>query len=893
LSGRDFQNELREAIESLAGADLPSAAEDLRPISLLKRLGITIPPSLDDPDEGSEEDRLTLIAPVSGYEPTVDLDSAALDLDEWDDPARSGYAPTLDVPDIEDSQPALERTAKERSMARQRLGRHEVLATLGRGGMGIVAEGYDRDLGRRVALKVVRDPEGLDESRLARFVAEAQLTAQLEHPNIVPVHEFGISLEGELYYSMKKVEGVALADALMLVEAGEASAKERWTLRRLLGVVVQICNAMAYAHRRGVIHRDLKPDNVMLGEFGEVLVLDWGLARLVHRDEVDAARGEARDEVRTARDGISLTRDGTTIGTPGFMSPEQADGRLSELSPASDVWSLGAILYTILTGTLPHTGKNLVTLIHQTIGHAVQDCRERAPDRRIPEELANICRRALELAPADRYADAGALRAAIELFLEGARRRAEALERLAQGRALQDRHDALGDEIAEAKRRLDALEAAVDPWTPIADKQELLDARDAVAALLVERATCFAHLVIAGERALAHDPGNADARAFLAGAWWTRFEDAEDRRDEADQAWYASRVREYDDGPYSRLLEGTGSVALDTDPTGALVLCQRYERHGLIWSLGEPTELGRTPLDVPLAMGSYLLTLKADGRADTRYPVLISRGRRWEASAPVPMLTPEQIGDGWVYVPAGPCVLGDDGLAVDALKPGERDVEGFLIGEFPVTVAEYLEFLTDIAREDADAAHDRVPRREPDTTGNAVGYWPRPEPGEPYRVPEEDSDGDEWPPTLPMLAISYHDAVAYAEWLGRKAGWPCCVPPEVWWEKAARGVDGRAYPWGEVPDAALAKLKDSREGGNLQPEPVGVFETDRSPYGVRDVSGGMSEWCTPANPDSELCAVRGGSWASTLRQGRLANRFELRPDRVQTYLGFRIARSLR
>jgi tRNA A-37 threonylcarbamoyl transferase component Bud32 len=222
------------------------------------------------------------------------------------------------------------------------------------GGIGQGWLARDEDLGRDVALKELRTDRGDSSAAAARFLEEAKITGQLEHPGIVPVYELVQPQDGPPCYAMRFVGGRTLADAIKEYhrkrQAGEAGPL---ALRELLTVFVGICNAVAYAHSRGVLHRDLKPQNVALGDFGEVMVLDWGLAKVVGKPEdpasllpVDLGAGDSRDE----------TRQEQVLGTPGYMAPEQAEGRLDLLDERSDIYGLGAILYEVLTGAAPFGG---------------------------------------------------------------------------------------------------------------------------------------------------------------------------------------------------------------------------------------------------------------------------------------------------------------------------------------------------------------------------------------------------------------------------------------------------------------------------------------------------------------------------------------------------------
>ncbi len=258
-------------------------------------------------------------------------------------------------------------------------------AVIGAGGMGRVLLALDERMGRVVAIKEQLGPPEHRRAAARRFLREARVTGALEHPGIVPVHELGEQRDGSLFYTMRLVRGRSLGDALHQAD----SLRERLSL---LPHVVDLCHAVAFAHSQGVIHRDLKPDNVMVGEFGETVVLDWGLARGL-RGEAPGDDGPSRAELAGA------TSPGHTqgvMGTPAFMSPEQAWGVPEEVDEASDVWALGAILYTLLTGTLPVPGRNADEAIDwlRDDGNRVEPVRVRCPDA--PRELASVAMACLE-----------------------------------------------------------------------------------------------------------------------------------------------------------------------------------------------------------------------------------------------------------------------------------------------------------------------------------------------------------------------------------------------------------------------------------------------------------------------------------------------------------------
>jgi len=284
-------------------------------------------------------------------------------------------------------------------------GRYSVVEEIGRGGMGTVYLAVDEELGREVAIKI---PNALDSTGSERRLkSEARVLATLEHPGIVPIHDAGRLTDGRLFYVMKRVRGRTLRDYLRAV----ADLPER------LRVFERICEPVAFAHAQGFIHRDLKPENIMLGSFGEVMVMDWGIAKTVDsRQSAVAVVSPSRESESSVtvdsqgptgldeRDRGSHTDEGMVIGTRGFMAPEQARGAVDEIDQRADVFSLGAILFLLLTNEVPAPDADpMATLLRQAI----------------PRPLAAICVRTLSIDPSSRYPTVTALADDVARYLAG------------------------------------------------------------------------------------------------------------------------------------------------------------------------------------------------------------------------------------------------------------------------------------------------------------------------------------------------------------------------------------------------------------------------------------------------------------------------------------------
>ena len=320
-----------------------------------------------------------------------------------------------------DSKPAFQTTNSER---------FTLIRPHAKGGIGQVWLARDSELQRDVAIKEIQPRFAELADQRARFLLEAEVTGNLEHPGIVPVYSLGKNAEGRPYYAMRFIRGESLAVAIrrfhqefrQKAESATTGGRRLWKwgieFRQLVRRFLDVCNAIDFAHSRGVLHRDLKPANIMLGHYGETLVVDWGLAKVIGKDDfaVQSPDGDAApvavDESSTIP---SRTEQGTTIGTPAYMSPEQASGMIDQLGPASDVYSLGASMYELLTGQLAFRDEKISETLKKVLAGDFPP--PRAVDRSIPAPLESICLKAMAKDPSARYDSVRALAQDLEHWL--------------------------------------------------------------------------------------------------------------------------------------------------------------------------------------------------------------------------------------------------------------------------------------------------------------------------------------------------------------------------------------------------------------------------------------------------------------------------------------------
>ncbi|KAF0246248.1 MAG: serine/threonine protein kinase [Planctomycetota bacterium] len=475
-------------------------------------------------------------------------------------------------------------------VARPSGARYELGRELGHGGIGRVVSAQDRDLARDVALKIVPVDDAPDTA--ARFVREARLSARLQHPNIVPVHDFG-SLTGpggeqQLFICMKRIEGRDLMSLLREIVEGDGSLAAVFTRARLLRIFQDVCLAVAYAHSKGVIHRDLKPSNVMLGEYGEVLVVDWGLAKERGQD-APPARAPLPESTTVH------TPVGDVMGTPWYMPPEQALGHYDEIDERSDIFSLGAILYEILTFQPPFPGASAEEALRRAQAGrilipshllAMEAWPPVAMAQGISPELDSICMKALAPKREERYARAMELHDEIQLFLEGVKERErnhhQAEEAVAKARSAAARQKQLQQAASQAEAEAKRQEKEAEP---LEAKPSLWAAQDRVDALRRAAVEAFSEANAAIGLALGFERGNVEARQLWAELAWAKFLKAEEDGKEEEMLLNRRLVERYNDGPFDALLAGEGALTVRT---------RAYECRCLLAGRdARPEELGR------------------------------------------------------------------------------------------------------------------------------------------------------------------------------------------------------------------------------------------------------------------------------------------------------------
>ena len=816
---------------------------------------------------------------------------------------------------------------------------HEVFA---KGGVGAVHSALDRALHREVAYKVLLPHRSSDSAYRIRFVREARLSAQLQHPNILPVYDLGMTPEGVLFFAMKRVHGRSLDTILRGLRLGQEDLEERFPLPRLLTMFGQLCQAVHYAHTRGVLHRDLKPANIMVGALGEVLLMDWGLAKrieplrsddaqlfedsleplfdsdygqdaaeldgisanetgrlidLLAHDPINAStvdlpparrttgvvRLDKLDEPwahsssdptqsgdllgETGEDaGIYETAIGRVLGTPAHMAPEQARG--NQLDVRADIYALGTILYEVLALRPAFAGRDSRRVMLSVTRGRYRKPSEIAPSHRpVPALLEEMCLRAMSLDPDDRHPTAWDLLLELERYQQGSeeqRRNAEAAD-LAVEEAL--KHERLWKQAhadyVQARERATTEAAGLRISDPIETKRAAWEAEDAAEALARESERSQAVVEQLLREALRKQPDHEAAKRALAQHTWRRLQEAERRSDSTDVVRYEEELRAIGDRRWAPLLGAPAMLQVDTDPPGASVTIAPLVEADRQLVAGPVVERFVSPGDeVPLPPGRYEIRANLPGRAPVLQTVRLGRGERRNMRL---RLFPESsLPRGYALIPGGNAVLGGDAIGMRALRSVRAHLPDFAMQRLPVTMSDYLTFLHDLPPDDAWA---RAPRDEPEA-GQLLARGPDGK----LALPSADGAGHEWHPQLPVMAVSFNDAVAYAEWMTRKDGIRYRLPTDAEWEYAARSPDGRIYPWGDRWVAGYALVLGTL-GTAPQPQPVGWSKTDINAYGIHDLAGGSRDWCDGWKSAGKMMRLlRGGAWWDRPDHSRLTVR---------------------
>jgi len=716
-------------------------------------------------------------------------------------------------------------------------------------------------------------------------------------------------------------------------------------------ILMQAAQAIDHAHRQGVIHRDVKPQNMFVTKDGQVKVTDFGLARY---------EGDLR-----------VTETGRTVGTPLYMSPEQIAGGNVPIDKRTDIYSLGVTLYEMLTFSVPFGGRSRDAIYRQILFD--EPVRPRRVNRSLPVDLETIILKCMEKDPTLRYqaaseladdlsryingepiwakppnvltradkwvrrnrAAAGIATAAVLLLVgtvggllahqrttrhsramrllmtarearadgrlkaasgrysqalalwpgmleaqreagrvdeqleqaEKQRREAEqrrkAREETATGYALLSESRKLSADIEVKRGHVEELRKAVENPDAAGSEQELWGGEADVDRLRKQQSQLATEAVGHLLSAVMLDPANDDAKAALADIYWQKLSAAAGRWQRGQVSHLAKLVAAYDvKGLYTEKLRGDGALEVRTSPAGASVVVSTYSERGPLLVSENEQDLGQTPVRrFSLPRGSYLLTIRKPGYAETRCPVLIDRLE--EEVLSITLYTEDEVGQGFVYIPAGKFLMGlISGTAAfgDAMR--EVYADSFFIARHELTCGDYREFVNDLARHDTQKALAHVPRYRPET-GH---YW---ELHDGRFIRKKQGLSPVEGPGMPIHSISYHDAVAYCRWRSRKEGVTYRLPTCAEWEKSARGVDGRVFPWGNRFYSTFCNVCGPAKGA-IKAEPVGSRPYDCSPYGVMDVAGNMAEWCADTESRSTCARQHGGHFGGHPSQSMCA-----------------------
>lgn len=761
--------------------------------------------------------------------------------------------------------------------------RYERIELVAAGGMGEVWRVLDRDLGRELAQKQLKT-RSRDPRLLRRFLAEAKLTARLEHPGIVPVHDSGIDEDGRVWFTMPLVRGENLARILK---------PNREFLPEVLEALLKACDAVAYAHARGVVHRDIKPGNILLGPFGEVYVVDWGLARATETRALDRRPRAPRAVAKIAADGATTpdsndTRHGDVLGTPAYMPPEQASGGAGSTDPRVDVYALGAVLWHALAGRPPYVAVTGTTVIDALLAGPPESLAAAATDA--PAELASIAEKAMSRDPEQRYADVGQLADDLRAFLADRVVRAHRTGPVTELVKWCRRNRALSLTVAIATTVLVAV-ASSSYWQKNRDAAEILRLAD------------IARLRELEQKAEALGPASPASRDSFE-AWLVEAERLAQRRRQHEEALASLRAS-------GTFVDGTWVFAKDEDGfrhallTELVAGLERLGRNhsGLSGAIQERLRRARSMEEESLVRaGEEWKRTIAEAAADSEY--------RRVALQPIVGLVPigrdpesrcfefAHLSSGWPPVrdANGRLVIDEESGIVLVLLPGGR----FHLGANR----------SDAGRDappDTWANAEEGPRRQIEIAPFLVAkhelsraQWRR------LSTHTDHSSGDN--ALLPADSIPFDEAREALERAGLE------LPTEAQWEYAARG--GTTTRWwtgneaGSLRGAVNGRAgTDTRFSAASSSGPAAIDALRANGFGLYHVLGNLAEWTLDPwasqptinlgerdgrriHGDGTRRALRGGSFASDAMELRSTARTDAQIDLRDRRIGVRACRRL-
>lgn len=744
------------------------------------------------------------------------------------------------------------RASKDKQHHAQRYG---FIEHLGVGAMGKVVRVFDQKFQRYVAQKTLLHQHQDRAFLRILFQNEAQITGALQHSGIVPIYDFEAN-EETISFTMREVNGITLQEA---IEKAHDEQDASWHIHDLLSVFGRICETMAFAHQQGVVHRDIKPDNIMIGEHGEVWVMDWGFAKVTKGSPL-----------LQQISGLYTSRKGIVVGTPIYLPPEQAQGDSDLVDVHSDVFSLGAMLYYIMTGEKPRKGNLEDTLQHAMNGDDLPDLPKVFESNMV---LQDIYKTSTQIDIRKRYASAVPLSKAVHNWIVGNEKQKQSEALVQEADEMLQKWNRLQAEIVELTKKV--KESAKLPlWTPVSEKALLWSLEDTLLERTQDLDMTELYLVEKLRTALNFTPDSRVAHQKLADLYHAKLELLEGEEDTRKRKVLETLLWIHDRGTYQSYFSAQKQILFDI-PAGcsvSLSVLKEEERRIRPFFYSQDVMPQMT-----LELGSYLLQVNKE----IRVPFVIER--KGDEQQRISLDIPE-------YIPQGACFV-HAGAYLSGTRPFQtKSLSSFCMQQFPITNREYLFFLNDLARNGAvEQALDCTPYHR-GAAGVKVAerlrvYGFDESREEPFFL-QPDSDGDMWELDWPVILISIPQAQQYAQWYSQRTGVFWELPTTNQWEKAARGVDGRLFPWGNRLEATWSCLRGSKKGA-LLPSVIHEFPEDCSVYEIRGLMGNVQDMCICSDTNTEFFAM-GGAWSYHSNALTILVKRSIRKDDNSEVCGFRL-----